>query len=322
MRMSVPCLVLVGVLAGCAASSPSELAPPPASRADMAQVTVKREFRMLAGAQLHDLFDMGTGIEYDTALPDKSVSMPIYRLRHRVGLSLFDKPDYALSRVQKPGHAQTLVAMFKDSVRVPEMPSTTKVIRHIDERQLGLVMVESISRLGGQVLTDLPWFQRKPREIERRIRLMQLYDAEQQQLMQVLRESDKPCAETLPSVDRRSQTLGPAWSFDIAWSKVKLFFEREFRKDGYTMNDARGVFWYGESCGVVLSAEPDWNAQHLGALRGGSPVTWERPPGRMTLVGVVGYQYVHAKPIEVRAGRRYGGIYDPNNDHFELGALD
>ena len=300
MRNELFCALIAGSLVGCSATSPLSLTPPSAGSADKAQVTVKREFRVLGGGapQLHNLFDMGTGVVFDTSLLDKGLSGPVYRLRDHVTEAMFDRPERA---------------MITAGISSP--PANVRVLRRIDKDQLGKAMVASIDRHSGRLIFEDPRIRSDRRGGVQRVRVRQLYAAEQGLLLQVLRGSEKPCKDSLIDVD---------WPSKIApdWSKVKQYFETVFSREKFMMDDRRGAYAYGETCGIVLSFEPEWNAHHVGAFPGYSPLTWERPPGRMALVGVIGYQYVTARPLEVEAGKRYGGIYDPNDDDFALGVLD
>ena len=300
MRNGLYCALIAVSLAGCSATSPVSLTPPPAGSADNAQVTVQREFRILGGGapQTHNLFDMGTGVEFDTSLPAKTLSGPVYRLRARVTEALFDRPERKML-----------------TVGVLEPPTSTRVLRRIDKDPFGKAMVASIDRHSGRLVFEDPRIRDDRRGTLQRVRHRQLYVADQGLLLQVLRASDEPCTDSLIDTDWPSKPFPD-------WSKVRRYFESVFSREGFEMNEGRGAYSYGETCGIVLSFEPEWNARHVGAFPGYSPLTWERPPGRMALVGTIGYQYVAASPLDVEAGKRYGGIYDPNDDNFVVSGLD
>ena len=86
---------IVLLFAGCSAKSPQTLKPPPSTHSEMAQISVKREFRLVGGGNtqyIYGLFDTGTGIEYNAYVPESGKSTKdILVYVHRISLDSFEQ---------------------------------------------------------------------------------------------------------------------------------------------------------------------------------------------------------------------------------------
>lgn len=297
-------LLLALLLAGCAAKSPTSLEPPSVENPAHAQITAQREFRMLGGGsgQIHQLFDLGTAIEFDAEVPAEpraNNGRNVYKLLDRITLEIFERVKL-----------RAVFAKFDGASGEPpvfaRIDKNTRVHERVDESLLGLPLVAQLNAHSGEFEVN-PRYLRDYRGKLERVRIRQLYDSRNDVLWRTMKRDSGSC--------------GPISDPDGYFREVREIFTRDFGADGIRLNLDRTYYAYGESCGLVAAFDFEWNARHIGSFPGFDPMTWERPPGRLGLVGIIGYQHVYANEIDVDAGRQYGGVYDPNDYVFTVEPL-
>ena len=301
-------------LFGCAGAEPEGIDPPPHSSANTAQVSVKQKFRVVGGGsgQTHDLFDIGTGIEYNASVPtDNTNESHLVRMAEAVSPKLFEdlgaggyiriRPDPSESR-------------FIDLSDLGGENRHYKIVDHFDDTLLGRQLFRKVDMNRGGALTDaqpfLPFpytglndaFLSDPRGRLTRIKMRMLYDAEDNVLYRFITETRAMCVgNQLADNFEELTALHSRMS-----GQIKAL---DSRPDDF-------LIW--ELCGLVAPFTVDWNAHYVGSFPGFSLMTWERPPGTMRLYGVIGHQRTYASPLQVEAGAQYIGVYDPNRSTFNV----
>jgi len=313
-RFSMAPTGLIAVaLASCAAATPDRLAPPPIADTTKAQITVQHKFRIVGGGsgQVHDLFDVGTGVSFNASVHEDSSSYShLIRLHEAVSVDLFNTliGDSGIRLYQVMGGARRgsgFPASF-DGARHPAL-----VDDDIDESLIGKPLLLKIDPHRGGAVTNMGSFLLGPQRADeaflsdprgnlQRVKVRVLYDTHEDVLYRSITTTDRHCINTDTVYDRQ---------------EIDDFFE-EYSARQRALRDRSIDFGYGEICGLVAPFPIEWNAYHVGSFPGFDEWTWQREPGTMKLYGIIGHQPTFADEIRVEAGRQYVGVYDPNNRSF------
>jgi len=314
-------LLLIWLMGACSTPSPSSLSPssispPPMVNPEMAQITVQQKFRLLGGGSgnVYSLFDIGSSIEYNAEMPPSGERHPNsdhYLYKHKITMDLFDKVGI--------GNFIGTISFSNDNNELKNLlePEYWRLhgqvadydpqFERIDQSLLGATLVKYIDVNYGGTKANLPYRGNEPRGKLQSVRLRRLVDIKGATLYRTLRRSENKC---------------PAENSSGASSaEIQEFFNEAFKEDGFKVNP-EGFYIYSEICGLLASFEHQWNANFIGTFPGFETLTWERPPGRLALIGTIGGQRTYANEISVEAGKRYVGVYDPNNFLFVVEALE
>lgn len=297
-------LLVVTSLVACATPSPHKIELPPSTDPSMAQITVKREFRVLGGgsSQIYDLFDYGTGVDFNADVPsldETAKKQNYYIFRRNVSTDLFETMRFYQVFGSVPAGYQMLGS-------VNPLQDKLRVVNRIEESLLGATLVYKIdlTRGGARVNPANSYYgdflQQDPRGDLQRVKLRQLYDARNKILYRTIHRADDYCLDA-----------------DLAGIRSQEI-EAVYVNEGTGIKDRALDFLYGEYCGLVTPFELHWNAQHVGPFPGFSELTWKRRPGRMQLYAYTNLYGTPANAIDVEAGKQYVGIFDPNNRYFKV----
>lgn len=311
--------VCVFTVGACASQSPRNIVPPPVAQPELAQITVKREFRLVGGGNtdyVYDLFDFGNGIDYESELPDQSRPYAPHLVRiGKIDPILFEKIDsMQVSLNVAAGEIQNFEL-------VDPRTHYEKLVERFDTSLIGIPLLARVDAKGGLRVNPTAR-DSLARDGIQRIKFRQLYDIRERTLYRVIEVADEACltelrvfsveGDDLTELDR-GRFLTKQDSTKIQEAQVAIEPAVRIRPDD---------FLYGETCGLRVSRELHWNARYLGALKGFDKGTWYRPPGRMALSAKLGALTVYANEIEVEAGKQYVGLYDPYSRSFNIEAIE
>ena len=314
-RMYFVVLALISIsVAGCAGADPDDIDPPAHNAAGTAQVNVKHQFRVVGGGsgQRHDLFDIGSGIEYNASVPtDNTAESHLVRIHEAISPELLREIAEGRSVRFAPMDGVSEVRV-RDSFDPDGDNPPGKVVDHFDESLLGKPLLRKIDMYSGEAVTDakasFPFqyaglnasFLSDPRGKLVRVKLRLVYDTRDDVLYRFISETKAMCSGSeLADNVREVSVLLARQSGE--WDAV------ESRPDDFML---------AELCGLVAPFPIRWNAYHVGTFPGFSLKTWERAPGAMRLYGVIGHQRTYAEEQMVEAGAQYIGVYDPNRRTF------
>ncbi|MCZ7562802.1 MAG: hypothetical protein M5U08_02490 [Burkholderiales bacterium] len=307
-------LLLAALVGACSTPSPRGVAAPALRNPDMAQITVKREFRWVGGgtSYVHDLYDFGTGIDYNADVPGREASHVLHFVYiDRITPELFDKIEFfwISGRAPLPYDTPPPSDPKKDYERVVE---------RIDESLLDAILLKTADLNRGGLTVNpgrasIDKASLKDRGALERVKLRKLYDRRKRVLYKVLERTEERCfGPHLIDDDEK---------VDLTGIRADLIMPA-FRKLAPDFQTRSLDYVYGELCGLTASFELNWNARRIASLQSFEPLTWERPPGQMRLYALLGGIRIFANEVAVEAGKRYVGIYDPNNRAFVIQALD
>lgn len=295
-------LITLFIFTACSTPSPQKLNPPNIKNPYMAQITVKREFRLVGGGTpyVHDIYDTGTRIDYNADVPGPDDEhMLHFSLMHEITPELFDEIKFFWAMGQAPAPLE--LPKFSDPLKDHE-----RLVERVDKSLFGRTLIKSADLNRGGVtanpdLISMQWGLLKKRGKLERVKLRQLYDNRNKVLYRVLEQTNEKC-------------FGPHLISDYKEIDLTGFHEKiapsvHNLAPDFTTRSAE--FTYGEICGLIASFDMNWNARRIASLRKFEPMTWERPPGEMNLYALLGGMRLYANEIDVEAGNRYVGIYDP-----------
>lgn len=317
---------VVVMLSACASNSSGNLIPPPSSNPDMAQITIKREFRLLGGGNTHyvyDLFDLGDSVDYNSEVPHtgRRPTAPLVRIG-RVSKDLFSTLSPAEVSVE------IVDGQILESERIDPIEHHERLVEQIDESLIGATLLARTDPSGGSRVRATDRIS-LAREGIKQIKVRQLYDINARTLYHVIEFATDPCIQALSNnsidIDLPDELL--------AENQLEYQDFAQFRQDISDVREALAViapnvenrpeeFLYAEICGFHVDRDIQLNSRYIGAIGGFDQKTWYRPPGRMALLGKQGWATVLANEVDVEAGKQYIGIFDPYSKSFSIRAVD
>lgn len=288
------------------------------TRPDLAQITVKRDFRLVGGGNLYlyDLFDAGTGVEFESEIPEPTNPYG----PHLVQIGTIG-PDLFASIVSTRISMDVRAGDLQQIERVDPQADHQQLIERIDSSLLGAPLLARVDEKGGLRINPTASDSLAPNGIQR-VKLRQLYDTRERTMYRAIAIAEEPCiaelrvfsvgGKDLTTFDR-SRTIAKEDVEKIHAAQLAIEPAVETRPDD---------FLYGEICGLHVSRDVHWNARYIGALKGFEEGTWYRPPGRMALLVKLGGLVARSDEIEVSAGKQYVGLYDPYSRSIVVEALD
>lgn len=306
------CIVIVGA---CASSpNPQAIVPPENAYRDFAQITIKRDFRLLGGANTHyifNVFDLGDGVDYNAEAPTGSPYPAPYLIKMDVisgesfetiesafvSFNIVDSELTELKRIEPRTHHEHLVERFDDSL-------------------IGTPLLTRVDPNGGSriVATDPAYLPALGIHV---VKLRQLYDVSERRLYRVVERAEEGCKDDLraPMLDGGPPRVSGGRNTERLAKKIR----EALITIAPAIRSRPDDFLYAERCGFHVDRDLHWNAHNVGELQGFAQGTWYRPAGRMALYATLGGgPGAHAEEIYVEAGKQYVGLFDPYGPTFVI----